>query len=218
MWFENKIYPEVFKNNYDKNKKTLIEKRYWQLNQIKNILHKYKIENISINECFKLFKTKISKRTFYNLKKEILFNVDRVHDKLRSFLGQNPIPKHPKYKYSKNDRQEIKEYTYRCLIGATYLDYTSVWLSIRKEDKLQKGEKYKDVSLSTFKKILREDPRFDNNEIKPYTRKHAFRTHVKELGHIQFDLKILGKYENRIKNKLPIFTMIDTSSRITFLK
>ena len=35
---------------------------------------------------------------------------------------------------------------------------------------------------------------------------------------IQLDLKILGKYENSLGIKVPIFTMIDTSSRITFTR
>lgn len=217
-WFNKNVYRYIATDKYDKYQKSLIQKRYFQLQQIQIIINESIYYEISINSWFKQNKSKISYKTFYNLKREIIFYADRKHDRLGSFLGNNPIPKRINYKYSLIDRDKIKQYTYQCLIHNKFLDYTSIWLSIRKEDALKANDKYKDISLSTYKKILKTDERFINKEIKPYQPKHRFRTHVKELGHIQLDLKILGKYENSLGIKVPIFTMIDTSSRITFTR
>lgn len=220
IWFNTEYYPKEISNCESKNKLNLLVKRHKQLLLFENIIDSLIVLGVSINEWFKTNKrAKLSKSQFYNLRKEILFYADREHDRIGSFLGKNPIPKNPKSKYTEFQKYQIQEYTYKCLINRQYYDYTSIWLTIRKENKLSNYGDFSQLSLSSFKRILKKDKRFETEIIKKYKPKHEFRKHVKEIGIIQADIKILGKYECQVHNKKPeIFSMIDMSTRVVFSK
>ena len=81
---------------------------------------------------------------------------------------------------------------------------------------LNQAFNFSNIAFNTLKKILTEELRLRfNKPLKKY-RKHPKRHYIAESGHIQLDLKILGKNENGLGSIVCIFNMIETHSRLLF--
>lgn len=199
----------------------------WHAKSINKLQYKFKafleistiIKNnySSQNQYFKIENNPLISRSQYHKFKRQLFKMcDTYTLNFNTYLNKTTKPKNIRYKYSHWQRQKIREFCFSMLHNGYFYDYTSIWLEIRKGEKLSKHGDFSKLNRKTFMKIIETDERYTKHAVTPYKPKHPMRTKIKEIGNVQMDLKILGFKETSTNEKINVFNMIDTSTRFVF--
>ena len=193
--------------NAQKAANKFLSKYQWFLKVIQEI----EINQISINYYFKS-KRQYSRSQFFAFKNQIIKLINKSHAEWKDHVNKLPIKKHIAFKYNKNARKILCDYYLQYCeenIGFEIIDF---WCQVHIENKLSQKYDFSKISVNTLKKILSSELGLSFNRTKKKYYYHPKRHKIIEPGHVQLDLKILGKSENGINKTIPIFNMIDTHS------
>lgn len=202
-------------------------KQYDQLNirfiRLLELMKDLTTTHLSFNNFFNELKSDYWYKSKYYRELDAFSNV--LKKKIINFenlFHESTKPKNVKRKYNDIARKAlvrcINEMIEESRKNKTYINKTNIWLKIRKEGILAEYGDFSTLTYQTMIKIYRQETGNDLVSNKCFKPKHKPRTSVKEIGHIQMDLKVLGHGESGVGKYVYVFDMIDTSTRMVFSK
>ncbi len=202
-------------NNYDK--------LHLRFRNLLETLEEIIQSKLSINKFFnlKVINKRILKRaTFFNEMELFLKHLSKRYINFENLFHNSKKPKRLNHKYTSYERRAIykyiKNYLECCKNNGIFFNKTTIWLKIRKEGVLKEYGDFSSITYSTLVKIYSQESGETLVSNIKYSSKHPPRQDVKELGHTQMDLKVLGLGETSVGKYVYVFDLIDTSSRFVF--
>lgn len=120
------------------------------------------------------------------------------------------------YKYNQSARRMVCNYYVKYCEENIGFEITDFCLRVANDKTLNDQFNFSKISINTIKNILKEDLGLSFTKKPKKYKYHPKRTQIVEPGHVQLDLKILGKKETGTKQTIAIFDMIETHSRFAF--
>lgn len=172
--------------------------------------------------------------TFYKMLKKLIkiYNsyydnrVEKIHvlSVFNTLVPNPPLANNFNFKYTKKQRTFIADLYYdknkNPFSNLFTLNKTNITIHLRKKtipSPFPDGT-FDFLSLPTVCKIIKEDERNKIISYKENKRKHNVRKYLIGLGHIQFDIKIIGRTETHFNKPIYIFDAKDQESKILFSK
>lgn len=234
-WFYE-IYAKHFINEYNelielKKCERITKDQLWDLNQYQilntrfinflDILGDIVESEQSINEFFsKNKRLNISRASFFREMKRFSDHLKKKVVNFKNLFHKSTKPIKIQYKYTSVQRKAISRYINQKLEDSKtkgeFFNKTTLWLRIRKDGVLHEYGDFSTISNATISKIYKEENGISLVLNKCFNKKHKPRQHVKMLGNIQLDLKVLGKSETSVGKYVYVFDMIDISSRLVY--
>lgn len=208
--------------NYENKNQINLMKRFKdfkkKLDKFIDILRTVYNESTTINIYFKEKPkhTKYSRRWFFNFKKLInrLLKIDDI--KFEKCVFKSPVPKFPHFKYSANIRKIIQDLYFELKNSDVHINFTTFWMKLTTNQFTDVNCDLLHLSMTTLRKILREDKRYGSIQRIKMNKKHLFRSKIPKAGIIQFDVKVFGKNQTGMHKYVYLIDAIETRSRMVF--
>ena len=188
-----------------------LNKFQWYLTTVQEI----EFQKLSINDYFRL-KRKYSRTQFFAFKNKIINLINKSYFIWTDHIDKLPIKKNIENKYNKDARRILCDFYLKYCQESIGFEITDFWCKVHIENNLSNQFDFSKISINTLKKILSEELGINFTKAKKKYYYHPKRHKIIEPGHVQLDLKILGRNENGLNKIIPIFNMIDTHSRFTY--